>query len=860
MRSHQARAVVTVLAFILISIVSFGQSLGATGTVEGTVFDLTGAVVPGATVKVSNPITGYKNSTDTDENGAFVFRNVPFNHYHLAITAKGFGAAEHDVDLHSSVPVSLKLTLPLATSQTQVNVEARAQDVLENDPTAHADLDSSLIATLPVPSVSSGLASVIAASAPGVSNDSNGMFHPQGEHADTSYVIDNQPITDQQSRTFSNQISSNVVQSMELITGVPPAEFGDKSSLVVRTATKSGMGANGIHGGMDASYSSFGTAGMDFNLSAGNANFGNFLAVDGIDGGRFLDTPEIRPLHDKGNAINIFDKIDYRFKNNDSLHLNLSAARSWFQQPNTYDQQAARQDQRQEIHSFNIAPGYTHLFNNFTLLTANAYVRQDRVGYYPSADIFDDQPATLNQQRRLMNTGLKVDLAYSKGIHNFKTGFQFAYTPLSESFQTGVTDPFYNAPCVDASGAPVLTPDITDPANCAQPNAGNPGFSAGLLPYDLTRGGQLFTFRGHTDIKQEALYVQDSITIKNLNIMLGVRADNYNGLSSRTGIQPRFGLSYQIKKTGTVLRGSYGRMFLTPYNENLILSSSTGVGGLESALGGFGQHPLIPARRNHFEVGFQQGIDGWLLVDASYFWKFTADDFDFDVILNTPLAFPIQWRKSKIDGVSVRLTVPQHRGFSAYSVMGHTRARFFGPEVGGLIFNSPVDNAVFRIDHDQAFQQNTHLQYQPFKQGPWLGLTWSYQSGEVAGAVPDFTTLLGLTGDEQAQAGLFCGSTFATPSSPIRSCAANLGVTRLNIPTAGTYNPDKNPSRVVPRNLIDASVGWDNMFRNDHYRWNLRLTAINLSNNDGLYNYLSTFSGTHFVAPRTWKAELGFGF
>ena len=330
---------------------------------------------------------------------------------------------------------------------------------------------------------------------------------------------------------------------------------------------------------------------MDFNVSTGSANYGNFLAVDGINSGHFLDTPEVDPIHDHGNAINIFDKIDYRFKNNDSLHLNLSAARSWFQQPNTYDQEFAGQDQRQQIKSFNIAPGYTHLFNNETLLTANAYVRQDRVGYYPSADVFNDQPATLNQQRRLMNTGIKVDLNYSKGAHNIKTGAMFAYTPLSEFFQTGVTNPLYNAPCVGADGLPIVGPGITDPANCVVPNAANPDFSAGLLPYDLTRGGQLFTFQGHTDIKQEALYFQDSITIKNLNVMLGVRADNYNGLSSRTGIQPRVGLSYQIKKTGTVLRGSYGRMFLTPYNENLILSSSTGVGGLESALGGLASIP-----------------------------------------------------------------------------------------------------------------------------------------------------------------------------------------------------------------------------------------------------------------------------
>jgi hypothetical protein len=856
----QVPSLAAIVAIIVLASSGFAQSLGASGTIQGTVLDPTGAVFPGITVKIANPVSGYQSTATTDENGAFLIRNVPFNHYHVAVSAKGFNPLAQDVDIHSSVPIFLKFSLQLAQSQTQVEVEAQAQDVLENSPTAHADIDSSLIANLPVPTSSSGLSAVIAKSTPGVVNDSNGMFHPQGEHADTSFVIDNQPVSDQQSRTFSNQISASVVQSMEMITGVAPAEFGDKSSLVVVTSTKSGLGAGKPHGSATFGYGSFGSPSLDFSLSAGNQNWGNFVAVDGLRTGRFLDSPEFRPIHDIGNAENFFDRLDYKFNNNDTLHFNLSLARSWFQQPNTYDQQFAGQDQRQQIRSFNVAPGYTHLFGNSTLLTANAFVRQDRVNYYPSANILNDQPATLSQTRRLTNSGAKVDLAYSKGIHNLKSGFQFSFTPLSEQFATGVTDPLYNSPCVGANGVPVLAPSVTDPVNCIGPASANPGFSPGLLPFDLTRGGQLFNFKGDADIKQQAVYVQDAITLGNLSAMLGVRADNYDGLSSRSGVQPRIGLSYHVKKTGTVLRASYGRMFLTPYNENLVLSSSTGSGGLDNALGGFGEKALVPARRNHFETGFQQGIDGWLMVDGSYFWKFTQDDFDFDVILNTPLAFPIQWRKSKIDGFSIRLTIPQHHGFTAYSVMGHTRARFFGPEAGGLIFNSPVDNSVFRIDHDQQFQQNTHIQYQPVKTGPWFGFTWTYESGEVAGQVPDFPTLLALSGDEQAQAGLFCGSFFATPASPIRTCGSGLGVTRLVLPAAGAYDPDRNPARIAPRHVFDAAVGWDNVFRNDKYKWDLRFSAANLTNNVALYNLLSTFSGTHFVAPRMWKGEVTFNF
>ena len=63
-----------------------------------------------------------------------------------------------------------------------------------------------------------------------------------------------------------------------------------------------------------------------------------------------------------------------------------------------------------------------------------------------------------------------------------------------------------------------------------------------------------------------------------------------------------------------------------------------------------------------------------------------------------------------------------------------------------------------------------------------------------------------------------------------------------------------------PRNLFDASIGEDNLFNGDKHKWSLRLTAINLTNKYALYNFLSTFSGTHYVTPRALTAEVGFHF
>jgi outer membrane receptor protein involved in Fe transport len=77
----------------------------------------------------------------------------------------------------------------------------------------------------------------------------------------------------------------------------------------------------------------------------------------------------------------------------------------------------------------------------------------------------------------------------------------------------------------------------------------------------------------------------------------------------------------------------------------------------------------------------------------------------------------------------------------------------------------------------------------------------------------------------------------------------------------GTFDLDHNPTRITPRNLFDAALGDDNLFQSDGPRkWSLRFTVVNLTNKEALYNFLSTFSGTHFVTPRTYTAELGFHF
>jgi hypothetical protein len=677
-------------------------------------------------------------------------------------------------------------------------------------------------------------------------------------------VIDGQTIGDQQSKVFSTQLPANAIQSMELITGAPTAEYGDKSSLVVNAVTKSALGATEPFGSVETYWGSFGTWGENTTFGYGGPKLGNFIALNSIRSGHFLDTPEFLRIHDVGNNQTIFDRLDYQPDGRDAFHLNLFIARNWFQVPNSFDQLS--QDQRQRVLTWNVAPGYQHTFSATTLLTLNAWGRRDQVNYYGSRDPFDDTPATESQTRFLTNYGIKADLATIHGKHNLRFGAQLQQTRLLEDFTLGITDPTYNPVCLDAGGNALGLPGVTDPGSCSGVNPAyqaNPALLPGLVPYDLTRGGSPFTFHAKNNINQAAFYVMDQITLGNLSINVGLRDDQYNGLVSKNGVQPRLGLSYLLKPTGTVLRAAYSRTFETPFNENLLLSSATGAGGLsQNIFGANGSVPLQPGNRNQFNTGFQQRLGKYLLIDADYFWKFTRNAYDFDVLFNTPITFPIAWHNSKIDGVTGRVSTTNIHGFQAYTTFGHTRARYFPPEVGGLIFQgTAAGTSVFRIDHDQAFQQTTNLRYQRWKDGPWVDFIWRFDSGLVVSGVPDVAAATGLTPSQQVDIGFSCNGVYATLAAPINSCNGVGRSTLITLPQTGAENDDHNPDRVKPRNMFDVAVGTDNLLRSENRRHvTLRFTVTNLTNKVALYNFLSTFSGTHFIAPRAYQAAVGYTF
>ena len=368
----------TLFISILFSFSSvLAQSAGNSGTIYGTVTDATGAIIPRRRRLHREP---RQRIQPRDQNR----QHRPLPVHQSAAQPLPPHRLRPQLRLHSQDADVRSIGAHYAECHAEAGRHLhdrrghhRGRDLIENDPVGHTDIDRDLFQKLPLESQSSSLSSLVTLASPGIAADSNGLFHGLGDHASNSFSIDGQPITDQQSKVFSNQLPSNSVQSLEVIDGAPPAEYGGKTSVVIVVTTRSGQGVTTPTGSVTTSYGTFGSSTASVDLSYGSKNWGNFIEVDGLNTGRFLDPPEFAVFHDKGNEFNVFDRIDRQLTAADSVHFNLGVSRSWFQTPNSYDNlnvqnvvsggasanpvfgSVGNADQRSKIHTFNIAPTYT---------------------------------------------------------------------------------------------------------------------------------------------------------------------------------------------------------------------------------------------------------------------------------------------------------------------------------------------------------------------------------------------------------------------------------------------------------------------------------------------------------------------
>jgi outer membrane receptor protein involved in Fe transport len=774
------------------------------GTVQGTVKDPNGALVPNASVTVSQPVTGYKQTVTTDQQGTFRLVNVPFNTYKIRAEAAGFEAAEQNIDLETAVPVSLDLSLNLEGATANVTVTADNGSLVETDRTSSDTDISQAILERPVGAAPSRAIESIVASTPGFVTDDNGRMHPRGSESQVQYVIDGVPVTDNMSAIFSTSIDARTLRTVEVLTGGIPAEFGDRLAGVINVNTRSGL-EGPTQGGISISGGSFSTGEASVDFATHTKKFGFLTNLSASTSQRYLDPPTLDNFHNFGRTGKAFFRLDYQFNSKDSVRGVFTFGGSNFQVPNRFAQELAGEDQRQRLRDNSQSITYQHIFSVETLGTISFFNRSGTARLTSNAV---STPVVASQDRSLRNYGWLASLATTKHGHNLKFGGQATITPIEEHFT------FYPS---------VHFEDLVDENGNVFPN-----------PVNNFNASHPFVFTGEKTGRTLSAYVQDRFTVlKNLTFDLGVRYDNYHLLISEQALSPRVGFAYFIPKTQTTVRASYNRLFQPPPAENLLLASSAEAAAISplSVLAGVTTVlPILPDKEHAFELGVQQLLTKYLRLNLTVYQKRIENFSDKDQFFETGVIFPITIAAGRVTGEELRLESTDIHGFRAFVSYANARAYGVTPINGGLFLGeNPQDLQVaglkFANDHDQRNEAQFQLSYNHHS-GVYASLNGRYDSG-----VP----------------------TDVEPGTTLAQFVADGFDPRL-------YSQiDFERGRVRPRMIWNASIGAD-LFRKERTNVNVQLDFQNITNRLFLYNFESVFSGTHVGFPRLISARIGLRF
>jgi outer membrane receptor protein involved in Fe transport len=774
------------------------------GTIQGTVKDPNGALLPSATVTVSQPVTGYKQTATTDEQGAFRVVNVPFNTYKVRAEASGFQPGEQSIDLESAVPLTVDLSVGLQAATANVTVTADSAAMVESDRTSSDTDISQSILERPVGAAPSRGIENIVASTPGFVADDNGRMHPRGSESQVQYVVDGVPITDNTSAIFSTSIDARTLRTVEVLTGGIPAEFGDKLAGVINVNTRSGL-EGPTQGGISVSGGSFSTGEASADFSTHTKKFGFLSNLSASTSQRYLDPPTLENFHNFGRTGKAFFRLDYQFNSKDSLRGTFTFGGSNFQVPNRLAQELAGQDQKQRLRDNSQNITYQRIISPNTLATVSFFNRYANARLNSNAQ---STPVVATQERSLQNTGFIASLATTKHGHNIKFGGQATFTPIDEHFSFYPTVHFDDL--VDDNGN--LVPNPVNNFNASHP----------------------FVFDGSKTGRTLSAYIQDRFTVfKNFTLDAGVRYDNYRLLIHEQALSPRIGVAYYIPRTNTTIHASYNRLFQPPPAENLLLASSSEAAAISpiAALQGVTAiQPILPDKENAFEGGAQQMLGKFFRLNVTVYQKRVENFSDKDQFFETGVIFPITISTGRVTGEELRLDSADIHGFRGFISYANAHAFQFTPINGGLFLGKDVSELFvpglkFDADHDQRNEAQMQVSYN-HKSGLYTIFNARYDSGVPTDVEPG-TTLAQFVADGFDQ--------------------------RL-------YEEiDFQRGRVRPRTILNLTVGAD-LFQKERTSLNVQFDVQNLTNELFLYNFESVFSGTHVGYPRLFSARVALRF
>ena len=598
-----------------------------------------------------------------------------------------------------ALPIGIELRLSAVLAEQVVVTDEASQPV---STAARITLAGDAVRRAPIRISSRGLQDAIATT-PGWATEDNGLLHARGVDDGFLYVIDGVPMYERMDSAHGVAPDPEMVESVNIITGHMPPEFGFKSGGVIEVRTSSRKTESWL-GNVQAGNSSDAT-------SQASSVFGGPLSsstsltagVSGQASERFLDPVHPDNLHNGGNAINATAEFAWNMSPASTLSVVGGLGRSSFDVPHNEEQEEEGQDQRQRNRQTWQTASWQRSWSSNTVSQVAGYHRSGSAALFGSED---DTPLHVNADRTLRRVGVLASVTHHRGKHIVKTGVEASRVSLREDFSFFVTN---------------------------EDEGEEAGLSDGALEHDED---DPFVFRGSAQPTLFAFYLQDSIRFgQGLTVDFGVRADRTRMLAPASQWSPRIGAAYHVPDTGTVIRGSVDRFFQPPQAENLLLGSSEEARELspfiDDSVGGGAE--LEPERQWATELGVNHALARGVRLDVSYWRRRVENAADPNVLFGTTIIVPNAIARGHADGVDLRLELPRRRGVSGYLSYTNSRVVQFGPVTGGLFVEDEVieiaDGTAFTPDHDQRNVGSFGVAYDHARTGFWASFTGRYESG-----------------------------------------------------------------------------------------------------------------------------------
>ena len=763
----------SLLSFLLWTLPLVAQS--NMGELRLKVTDPSGLGVKSA-VELVSEANHYRQSLVTDEGGNLVVKRLPFGVYQLEIRHATFAPASQSIEIRSAAPTHQLVKLRLVPIETTVKVTAT--DTLI-DPHSIGTVDQVGSETIAdrVTSLPGRSLQDLVNSQPGWLYEGNAVLHPRGSEYQTQFVLDGIPLTDNRSPGYGPEIEADSVQSMSIYTAGIPAEFGRKMGGVIEVNSARDTRA-GFHGQFILSGGSFDSAGGYAMLQylSGKNTFG--VSANGAMTDRYLSPPVVQNYTNNGTTGDFAGNYERDFTPSDRLSLMYRHELARFDIPNEQVQQAAGQRQDGDNYENIGLFSYQHVFSANTVGSFGGMVRDNSSGL--SSNLLST-PIIAFQRNRFTEAYFKGTVSIHRGNQEWKIGAESDNIFLHEHFADVITDP-------------------------SQFDPGTPTH---------------FSFLDNRPDLEQSAFVQDLIRLGKWTVSAGIRWDHYQLIVNQNAVSPRLGISRYFAKGDVLIHAAYDRVFQTPSFENILLSSSPSVVVLNPNVL---RLPVEPSHGNYYELGVTKGFLGKVSLDVNSYFRAVNNFADDDLLLNTPVGFPIAFRKARIYGTEGKVNMPQWGRFSGFVSYSYMVGSAYFPVTGGLFLGQEATNALtdlsgrFWVSQDQRNTVRTRFRYQ-ISPRFWAALGADYGSGLPVDFDGTYEEALAEYGQQVLD--------------------------RVNL----------ERGRVRPSLSVDASFG-AYLWQKDNVAMRIQFDTQNLNNRLNLIDFAGLFSGNAIAPPRSFAIRL----